>query len=80
MTNEKPKTEVPKKKTKLFRKKWFKRLIALVLVIVLAVVGVVVYNNVKGGDDEEEIITAIVTRCDIEFLVTSSVTVDAYET
>ncbi|MCD8049046.1 MAG: HlyD family efflux transporter periplasmic adaptor subunit [Clostridia bacterium] len=81
MTNETPKTEVPKKKkTKFFKKKWFKRLISLVLVVVLVVVGVVVYKNVMGGDEEEELITAIVTRGDVENWVTGSGTVEAYET
>lgn len=80
MNKEDIKVDIPKKKPAIFRRKWFKRTVAAVLVIALAGGALVFYRAKKGGGEKEEISTAVITRGDIEVSVTGSGTVEAYET
>jgi HlyD family secretion protein len=80
MNKENIKADIPKKKTALFKKKWFKRSVAIVLVAAIACGGFVFYRSKKSGESQEAMSTAIITRGDIEVSVTGSGTVEAYET
>lgn len=80
MNKEDIKIDIPKKKPAIFKKKWFKRTLAIVLIAAVACGAFAFYRFKTGGSEEEAISTAVITRGDIEVSVTGSGTVEAYET
>ncbi|MDO4563087.1 MAG: efflux RND transporter periplasmic adaptor subunit, partial [Clostridia bacterium] len=74
-------TPIRKKKAPLVKRKWFKRTITLIVLLAIATAAVSIWqrNRASQTNAEEEYSTAIVTRGDIEVIISGSGTVSPIE-